>query len=144
MLLYNPQHHLWIGERYGAGSWQFPQGGVGSKQTPRQAVIRELCEELGLEPHHLGLIEKLKATHRYDFERTPPHWEGRYRGQSQTFWAVEFRGKDGDIDVSRQSPPEFSGWEWCPVEEVLHRVEPIRRPGYRQPLTEFINSISKL
>ncbi len=137
MLVYNPQRQLWIGERYGCDTWQFPQGGVKADTDLKGNVIREVCEELGLQHRHLGAIEQLQATHRYDFLHTPPRWKHRWRGQEQTFWTVEFLGQDQDIRLDRHHPQEFSRWSWCPPEEVLQRVEPIRRAGYVQPLEEF-------
>jgi putative (di)nucleoside polyphosphate hydrolase len=136
MLVYNRERELWIGQRFGAETWQFPQGGVG-RSSPIRAVIRELREELGLHKRHLGQITRLQATHRYDFLHTPPHWRHRWRGQEQSFWAVEFLGPDSEIDLTGHSPQEFSQWSWCPVDQVLERVEEIRRPGYLAPLQEF-------
>lgn len=138
MLVYNSDYHLWIGERYGASTWQFPQGGVEPGETEESSVVKELCEELGLEPRHLGQVTRLEATHRYEFLRTPPRWAHRWKGQEQSFWAVQFLGEDQEIDVRRHSPQEFSRWQWCPPERVLERVEPIRRPGYQKPLQEFL------
>lgn len=144
MLVYNSQYDLWIGERFGAATWQFPQGGVNKKRPPLDSVVRELKEELGLQPHHLGTITPLEAVHRYEFQRTPPRWQGRWIGQEQTFWAVQFLGRDEEIDLTGHHPQEFSRWEWCPPGQLLHRVEPIRRPGYERPLGEFLEKIARL
>ena len=38
---------LWA-RRIGQNSWQFPQGGIKSGESPIQAMYRELNEELGL------------------------------------------------------------------------------------------------
>ncbi|OGY41206.1 MAG: hypothetical protein A2Y82_02080 [Candidatus Buchananbacteria bacterium RBG_13_36_9] len=38
LLLYKREH----------GLWQFPQGGIDNQETPKQALIREMNEELGL------------------------------------------------------------------------------------------------
>lgn len=144
MLVYNQSFELWIGERFGASTWQFPQGGVNQKKPARDSVIRELREELGLRPRHLGIITPLEATHRYEFQRTPPRWQGRWIGQEQTFWAVQFLGRDDEIDLTGHHPQEFSRWEWCPTHQLLERVEPIRRPGYERPLSEFLEKIARL
>lgn len=141
MLVYNPQFQLWIGERFGSDTWQFPQGGVGKKGSLVKSVRRELREELGLEDKDVGRITQLEATHRYDFQRTPARWAGRWRGQEQTFWAIEFVGFDDDIDLRSHHPQEFARWAWCPPEEVLDRVEPIRRAGYEAPVREFLTKI---
>lgn len=144
MLVYNQAYDLWIGERYGSTTWQFPQGGVNRKRDLVDSVVRELREELGIKKVQLGQILQLDATHRYDFLRTPPRWQGRWAGQEQTFWAVQFLGKDQDIDLTGHHPQEFSRWEWCPPDRVLERVEPIRRPGYEKPLSEYLKKVMRL
>ena len=141
MLVYDSHFRLFLGERRGQGVWQFPQGGVGTKRTREQTVLKELEEEIGVERAFLGRPRQLQATHRYDFAVPPAHWKDRYRGQSQTFWVVPFLGPDALIDLERHEHPEFSRWCWCPAEEVLDRVDPIRRSGYESPVLEFITSV---
>jgi len=141
MLVYDPYFRLFLGERRGQGVWQFPQGGVGRKRSPEEAVIKELQEELGVGRSVLGMPRRLEATHRYDFAVPPPHWKDKWRGQTQSFWAVPFLGEDSLIDVSRHEHPEFDRWCWCPAEEVLARVDPIRRAGYERPILEFMTFV---
>lgn len=137
MLVYNQQRHLWIGQRYGTDVWQFPQGGVEPELTLEQNVRKELKEELGLSKRVIGAIEKLEAVNRYNFVDTPIRWKTKYRGQAQTFWTVEFSGTAKDINLEKDAHPEFSDWAWCPLDQVLERVEPLRRAGYQAPLAEF-------
>ena len=139
MLVYNSQGKLFLGERRGEkGHWQFPQGGAESGYTLRENVFRELKEELGLRKRHVGSLKKLRATHQYEW-RTPPGYAlGRWRGQRQTFWLVEFIGDDGDIDLADFKEPEFRAWRWCSVSEVRRRAARHRRKGYEKPLREFL------
>lgn len=137
MLLYNSKYQLFLGERYGQpGIWQFPQGGVESEESLEENVERELKEELGIESKHIGTLLKLKATNEYEFFNPPKYAKGRWRGQSQTFWAVKFEGKDKDIDVSRHDK-EFSSWKWATPAEVRTQAEPVRLPGYEKAIFEF-------
>ncbi|WP_287031182.1 NUDIX domain-containing protein, partial [Pseudomonas sp. UBA6310] len=39
---------LWA-RRINQDSWQFPQGGINDRETPEEALYRELTEEVGLE-----------------------------------------------------------------------------------------------
>lgn len=138
MLVYNRQGKLFLGERCNKrGHWQLPQGGAEPRYTLRENVIRELREELGVGRRHLGKIKKLQSKHEYEWGKAPQYARGRWRGQKQTFWVIEFTGGDDDIDLDHFKEPEFSSWRWCSVSEVKRRAAPIRRAGYRGALAEF-------
>ncbi len=139
MLVFNKKGQLLLGERYGdKGHWQFPQGGAEPRFTPRQNVRRELREELGIKPKHIASLTRLKATHEYDWKSPPKYADGRWRGQKQSFWLVEFLGLDEDIDLTTHTEPEFRSWKWCSVSEVRRRAAPHRLAGYQKPLREFL------
>jgi len=139
MLVYNNKGKLFLGERFGEpGHWQFPQGGAESRYTLRQNVVRELREELGLKKVSIGKLTKLTSTHEYEWRTPPKYAHNKWRGQKQTFWLVEFVGKDSDIDLTTHKDQEFASWRWCSVAEVKRRAAPFRRAGYVAPLREFL------
>lgn len=139
MLLYNAKGRLFLGERHGKpGHWQFPQGGAEPRYTPKENVIRELREELGIKKRHLGKIKKLNSRHEYEWRSPPAYARDKWRGQKQTFWLIEFTGNDSDIDLTWYKEPEFQAWQWCSVSEVKRRAESFRLVGYKGPLKEFL------
>jgi putative (di)nucleoside polyphosphate hydrolase len=138
MLVYNSKGQLFMGERLGKPEhWQFPQGGVEPGQSLKKNVLRELQEEIGITDKHIGSIVKLRARHRYLWSRIPSYAKGRWAGQRQTFWLVEFIGRDSDIDLASSDEPEFSRWRWCGVRTVRKLAAPVRLAGYEQALAEF-------
>ena len=137
-MLLNPDGHLFIGERCGraGGAWQMPQGGIDPGESPEAAAWRELREEVGT-----GSAELLAASrgwYAYDLpaELAPADWAGRYRGQTQKWFAFRFTGRDAEIDLGGD-PPEFSRWRWATPDEVLALIVDFTRPVYEAVLEEF-------
>lgn len=137
MLVFNRQKKLFLGERFGfEGIWQFPQGGVDLNNSLEDSVYRELEEELGLQRSVVEIRKRCAATHEYEFQDPPGYARGKWRGQSQTFWLVEFLGQDGQISLTTHEQ-EFMAWRWCTPNEVRVLAEFKRRAGYEAPLREF-------
>ena len=56
IILVNSKKQVFWGKRVKEHSWQFPQGGIKYGETPEQAMLRELHEEIGLLPER-GIVE---------------------------------------------------------------------------------------
>jgi len=139
MLVYNRKGQLFLGERHGKpGHWQFPQGGVEAGATLKENVLRELHEELGVDQSQVGSLTKLRARHSYLWQKIPKYAQGRWVGQRQTFWLVEFIGRNSDIDITSAEEREFRAWRWCSVRTVRRLAAPERLSGYEKALSEFV------
>jgi putative (di)nucleoside polyphosphate hydrolase len=137
MLVLNQEQRIFVGEREGSpGVWQFPQGGAETNTPLEENVLRELHEELGAEKSRFRIIKKLTATNEYDFSDPPGYAIGKWRGQAQTFWLVEFLGTDADFKLDRYDQ-EFSDFRWCTIQEVRQLAEPKRLRGYEAALKEL-------
>lgn len=136
LLIYNNQKKLFLGERTNtSGVWQFPQGGVEPGFTLEENVVREASEETGADENLFAVKAKLNLVNRYDFFQTPPFYAGIYRGQSQTFWLVEYLGTDAEIQLDKYTP-EFRSFQWLAVEGVKKVAEPLRLTAYIRALEE--------
>ncbi|MGA1192461.1 MAG: NUDIX domain-containing protein [Bdellovibrionota bacterium] len=143
IILLNREGKLFLGERlHEPDHWQFPQGGVDEGGSLEETVLREVHEEVGVEPGKLRIIRRLHATHSYEWDSVRTYEGREYRGQSQTFWLVEFLGDDQDIDLQVHEQ-EFQRWQWVNPKEALALVSPVRRSGYELPVTEVLEYLSE-
>lgn len=118
------------------GGWQLPQGGIDPGEDPRQAVLRELKEEIGTD--HAEILAEYPEWLQYDF---PPHLKAhltrRYRGQRQRWFAMRFLGKDSDIRLDLDPHPEFDAWRWVQLEELPALAIDFKRGIYSELVREF-------
>jgi putative (di)nucleoside polyphosphate hydrolase len=123
-----------VGERRDRpGSWQFPQGGIKSRETPEEALARELFEEVGLKTGSFRVLER-KEPYRYLFDKGRKK-EG-YHGQEQIYFLIELLpGFEPDHETSE---PEFRALRWIePSEFHVNWLPPFKREVYRQVLNQF-------
>lgn len=138
--LFNHENKVFVGERIDTpGAWQMPQGGVDDGETPEQTAMRELAEEIGT--NKAEIVKTAPNKLRYDLpdEKIPELWNGRYRGQEQTWLAARFTGTDGDINLTAFNPPEFSNWQWVKLEDTLNLIAPFKRDLYKQVIKLFLD-----
>jgi putative (di)nucleoside polyphosphate hydrolase len=121
--------------------WQMPQGGVDAGEDPWPAALRELYEETNIRSvERLGEIADWLA---YDIPRdlVGHAWGGKYRGQTQKWYALRFTGSDSEIDVATPGggahEPEFVEWRWEPMRNLPDLVVPFKRAIYERVVKEF-------
>jgi len=119
------------------GVWQMPQGGIDEGETPREAALRELEEEVGTA--RADVLDETPGWLTYDLppELVGTALRGRYRGQKQKWFAMRFLGRDEEIDISGVRHPEFDDWAWMRVPEVLEQIVPFKRDVYRRVFDAF-------
>jgi putative (di)nucleoside polyphosphate hydrolase len=120
----------------GLSAWQMPQGGIDPGETPRQAALRELGEEVGTDKAEI--LAESRVLHRYDLpsEIAGRMWGGRFRGQTQIWFAMRFLGEDIDINIATEHP-EFDTWKWVAPGEWPDLIVPFKRAIYVAILDEF-------
>ena len=123
-----------VGERSDVpGGWQFPQGGQKRKETPEQALTRELLEEVGLGPESYRFV-KQRGPYRYLF--MDGHTKDGFHGQEQTYFLLEL-DDPAAVNVAT-AEPEFRAVQWIkPAEFLLDWVPGFKREVYRQVFLDF-------
>ena len=112
--------------RFGAGIWLMPQGGCDKKELPKQAIFRELKEEIGTDnfiiKSHLPNFNKYKS----------PKWARLfhgYKGQSQDLFILEFVGNDNEIVLDNR---EFNKYNWFNEQEAFKKIEIVRLKVFKK------------
>ena len=139
VVLANPTGQVFLAERIDTpGAWQMPQGGIDPGEDPRTAALRELEEEIGVGP---GLVTvAADPPDRLEYE-LPDRligkvWKGRWRGQTQRWFLLRFRGAAADITLD-VAHPEFSAWRWGSPEDAIKAIVPFKRDIYESVFSYF-------
>jgi len=122
----------------GTEAWQMPQGGIDKGELPLAAALRELEEETGVSPDFVTVVAEHPKWIDYDL---PPElmgklWGGKWRGQTQKWFLMDFKGSDDEIDIFGQHQ-EFTEWRWSRVEDLIPNIVPFKRPVYIAVIAGF-------
>ena len=138
-MLLNRQGEVFVGRRIDMPSlpaWQMPQGGIDRGETPSQAALRELKEEIGTDKAEI--LGESRGWLKYELpaELAEKAFGGRYCGQKQKWFAMRFIGKESDIDLATEHP-EFDRWQWVAPHRLPELIVPFKRQLYLDILAEF-------
>ncbi len=133
-ILRNREGKILICERiHIRNAWQFPQGGVEEGETLEQALVRELGEEIGLEPGDFRIVEQ-RGGYEYSF---PSGKKKGFTGKVQTYFLCDFLAEDSKINVNT-AIPEFRGWKWiAPTEFRRIWLPPMKIDVYTKVFGDF-------
>lgn len=121
---------------YQADAWQMPQGGVDENETPEEALNRELIEEIGT-----NNVTILKESAYYRYYKVPKDiatnvWGGKYIGQKQKWFLLQFNGNDSEININTPKP-EFEDWKWSDANNTIKQAVFFKKDIYLDVLSEF-------
>jgi len=144
VLLLNTQSRVFVGQRLDSTleAWQMPQGGIDKGEDPATAALRELEEETGVPAHLVRIRAETPDWHHYDLpdDMVGTIWKGRYCGQRQKWFTLEFLGEDKDVNIAT-AHPEFKAWRWAGVDELVNMAVPFKRDLYTDILKSLMPDI---
>lgn len=136
IVLMHPDGRVFWARRVRRDGWQFPQGGMNSDETPREAMYRELREETGLLPEHVTELGATPGWLRYRLPRRAIRHNDKLVciGQKQVWFLLKLTGSDADLRLDASSHPEFDHWRWVDYWYPLQHVVTFKRGVYASAL----------
>ena len=134
---------LWA-RRIGEDAWQFPQGGINARESPEDALYRELKEEIGLLQEHVQVVACTRGWLRYKLpKRLLRQNRTSFVGQKQKWYLLKLLSSDDAIRVDHSPSPEFEDWRWVSYWYPLGQVVAFKKDVYRRALKELVPHVSK-
>ncbi len=116
-------------------TWQFPQGGIDEGETPKEALMRELLEEIG--SNDIDILGEFPEWITYDF---PAYSRGKqypFDGQTQKYFLVRLK-EEAKIDLQAFEIPEFIEYKFVAYDNLFDNVNFFKKKVYQKVITHFV------
>ena len=139
MIIINNDGRFWLGKRIGTEAWQFPQGGIDKGEDIKNAMYRELLEEVGLKKEEVEYVGEAAETIFYDIPKTirSKVLGGKFKGQEQKWFLLKLKKDNQQIKLDNEDFPEFDKYEWVSYWQPIDRIVDFKREAYRKALSEL-------
>ena len=145
MMIINKNKEIFIGQRFekDKSAWQMPQGGIDKGEKTIDAVIREMNEETGIKKNFRILYEtKIWHYYKLPIYLQKKLWGGKFVGQKQKWFLIDFKGKDSEINIQTKKP-EFKKWKWTSSKKMMELIVPFKKKLYAKVLSEMVEELNK-
>jgi len=115
------------------GIWQFPQGGIDEGEEVKEALFRELEEEIGT--NKVKIIAEYPEWLSYDFPSKIAKNMKPWIGQRQKYFLVKLK-KSAKIDINTKHP-EFNDYKFVEVDDVLDLSASFKQDVYEKVIDYF-------
>ena len=145
MMIINKNKEIFIGQRFekDKSAWQMPQGGIDKGEKTIDAVIREMNEETGIKKNFKILYEtKIWHYYKLPIYLQKKLWGGKFVGQKQKWFLINFKGKDSEINIQTKKP-EFKKWKWTSSKKMMELIVPFKKKLYANVVSEMVEELNK-
>lgn len=131
---YPKKKRIFLGERNDIPAiWQFPQGGIDKGESAREALFRELKEEIGTDK--IQVIAEYPDWIAYDYPENIMKKMRPYFGQTQRYYLVKLK-KGATINLDTKYP-EFSDYKFVKPEHLFDDMTHFKTPIYKKVIKYF-------
>ncbi|HIH2202418.1 TPA: RNA pyrophosphohydrolase [Campylobacter jejuni] len=113
--------------------WQFPQGGIDKGESVKNALFRELKEEIGTD--EVEIIAEYPEWLNYDFPSKIVKKMYPYDGQIQKYFLV--RLKHGATININTKHPEFDDYQFVSVKQIFEMINHFKKNIYVKVIKYF-------
>ncbi len=113
--------------------WQFPQGGIDNGEEVKEALFRELEEEIGTDK--ATIVAEYPEWISYDFPEKIAKKMKPYKGQKQRYFLLKL-GENAKINLDTEHP-EFISYKFVGVDELLEHTAHFKKPVYETVIQYF-------
>jgi putative (di)nucleoside polyphosphate hydrolase len=113
--------------------WQLPQGGIDKGESPGEALLRELKEEVGTDD--VEVVAVMKDWISYDFPKLVAQKMYPFDGQKQKYFLVRLK-PNAKVDINTKQP-EFDDYKFVTLNEFYDYVNHFKRPVYKEVFKYF-------
>lgn len=106
--------------------WQFPQGGIDKGENAKNALFRELKEEIGTDD--IEIIAEYPKWLSYDFPDKIAQKMHPYNGQIQKYFLVRLKD-DTKVNINTKFP-EFSAYEFVELKQIFKMINHFKKDIY--------------
>ena len=113
--------------------WQFPQGGIDNGEEVKEALFRELEEEIGTD--EATVVAEYPEWISYDFPEKIAKKMKPYKGQRQRYFLLKLN-ENANINLDTEHP-EFISYKFVGVDELLDHTAHFKKPVYATVIQYF-------
>lgn len=115
--------------------WQFPQGGIDDGESTKEALLRELDEEIGT--NNLEILSEYPEWAHYDFPEGAPRTNKfyHYDGQMQRYFLVRLKD-NANVNIKTKHP-EFKEYQFVSPDAIFDFISHFKKPIYKKVINYF-------